>query len=128
MPFLKDINYLFLEELILQDLKFFRLIIEIFLEKRLKLFTHKGKPFFNDLINFMTSGTICVLALGHPIEAVENFRKLIGDTDPKKSKIGTIRNLYGTDIGHNAIHGADSEENAMKEILFFFPNFEKFYN
>jgi nucleoside-diphosphate kinase len=61
------------------------------------------------------------LALQTPGEAVETFRKLIGDTDPKESAIGTIRNLYGTDVAHNAIHGADSPENAKKEILFFFP-------
>ena len=82
---------------------------------------HKEKPFFNDLIEFMTSGTICVMALTKYDEAVLSFRNLIGDTDPKKSNIGTIRNLYGTDIQQNAIHGSDSEENAKKEILFFFP-------
>ena len=82
---------------------------------------HEGKPFFKDLIKFMTSGRIIVLALHYEGDAVNSFRKLIGDTDPKESKVGTIRNLYGTDIGHNAIHGADSPENAQKEILFFFP-------
>lgn len=82
---------------------------------------HKDKPFYEDLIKFMTSGNVCLLALQTPGEAVETFRKLIGDTDPKESAIGTIRNLYGTDVAHNAIHGADSPENAKKEILFFFP-------
>lgn len=84
---------------------------------------HEGKPFYKDLIKFMTSGRIVVMALYSKGDTVNDFRKLIGDTDPKESKIGTIRNLYGTDIGHNAIHGADSDENAMKEILFFFPEF-----
>lgn len=85
---------------------------------------HEGKPFYDDLIEFMISGNVCVLSLCKTGEAVESFRKLIGDTDPSKAEIGTIRNLYGTDIGHNAIHGADSEENAKKETLFFFPNLE----
>jgi nucleoside-diphosphate kinase len=85
---------------------------------------HEGKPFFKDLIKFMTSGRITVLALGYEGDAINAFRNLIGDTDPKESKVGTIRNLYGTDIGHNAIHGADSKENAKKEILFFFPELE----
>jgi nucleoside-diphosphate kinase len=85
---------------------------------------HEGKPFFEDLIKFMTSGRIVVLALSYNGDAVNTFRNLIGDTDPSKSQTGTIRNLYGTDIGHNAIHGADSSENAKKEILFFFPEFK----
>jgi len=85
---------------------------------------HEGKPFFKDLIKFMTSGRIAVLALAYDGDAINSFRKLIGDTDPKESKVGTIRNLYGTDIGRNAIHGADSPENAKKEILFFFPELE----
>ena len=85
---------------------------------------HKDKPFFEDLIKFMTSGRITVLALSYNGDAIKDFRKLIGDTDPSKSKVGTIRNLYGTDIGHNAIHGADSIENAKKEITFFFPELE----
>lgn len=86
---------------------------------------HKGKPFYDDLIQFMTSGPVYVMAIYSKENAVEKFRLLIGDTDPNKSKIGTIRNLYGTDIGKNAIHGADSDENAKKEILFFFPYFDK---
>lgn len=85
---------------------------------------HEGKPFFKDLIKFMTSGRITVLALAYDGNAINSFRDLIGDTDPKESKVGTIRNLYGTDIGHNAIHGADSPENAKKEILFFFPELQ----
>lgn len=83
---------------------------------------HKGKPFYNDLIKFMTSGRIVVMAIHSKGDTVNDFRKLIGDTDPKEAVTGTIRNLYGTDIGHNAIHGADSDENAIKEINYFFPN------
>lgn len=81
---------------------------------------HKDKPFYRDLINFMTSGPIVVCAL-QKNDAVDEFRSLIGDTDPKASSPGTIRSMYGTDISSNAIHGSDSDENAKKEILFFFP-------
>jgi nucleoside-diphosphate kinase len=81
---------------------------------------HKDKPFFNNLIKFMTSGSIVVLVLKHT-NAIETYRDLIGDTDPTKSEKGTIRNLYGTAIDKNAIHGADSDANALKEIKFFFP-------
>jgi nucleoside-diphosphate kinase len=87
---------------------------------------HKGKPFYNDLIKFMTSGMVAVMAIVSNGDTVNDFRELIGDTDPKESETGTIRNLYGTDIGHNAIHGADSPENAKKEILFFFPDLESY--
>jgi nucleoside-diphosphate kinase len=86
---------------------------------------HKGKPFYEDLIKFMTSGRIVVLAIYSTSKnTVEDFRKLIGETDPKEAAVGTIRSLYGKDVGHNAIHGADSDENAAKEINFFFPDFK----
>ena len=81
---------------------------------------HKGKDFYEDLIKFMTSGPIMVYAL-KKTNAVEDFRKLIGDTDPKLAKPATIRSMYGTSIASNAIHGADSDANAIKEINFFFP-------
>ena len=81
---------------------------------------HKGKDFYSDLIRFMTSGPIVVYALQKD-NAVEDFRNLIGDTDPKEAQPGTIRSMYGTSIASNAIHGADSNENAAKEISFFFP-------
>jgi nucleoside-diphosphate kinase len=88
---------------------------------------HKGKPFYKDLIEFMTSGEIYVLALQKD-NAVEDFRTLIGDTDPSKSSVGTIRQKFGESIGKNAIHGADSDENAKKEILFFFPELTNKYD
>jgi nucleoside-diphosphate kinase len=84
---------------------------------------HKDKPFFKDLIVFMTSGPIVVYALEKE-DAVKKFRTLIGDTDPTKAEPGSIRSIYGTDIAHNAIHGSDSNENAAKEILFFFPELQ----
>ena len=81
---------------------------------------HKEKPFFDDLIDFMTSGPLVICALEKP-NAVKDFRKLIGDSDPKLAEPGTIRSLYGKGMPENAIHGSDSNENAQKEILFFFP-------
>lgn len=80
---------------------------------------HKEKPFFNDLVKYMTSGPIVPIALEKE-NAVEDFRKLIGSTDPAKAEEGTIRKLYGTNIERNAIHGSDSPENGEKEVLFFF--------
>lgn len=84
---------------------------------------HKGKDFYEDLIKFMTSGPIVVYAL-QKSNAVEDFRNLIGDTDPQEAKPGTIRSMYGKAVSSNAIHGSDSDENAKKEILFFFPEIE----
>jgi nucleoside-diphosphate kinase len=88
---------------------------------------HKGKSFYDELISFMTSGEIYVLALQKD-NAVEDFRTLIGDTDPSKSPSGTIRQIFGESVGKNAIHGADSDENAKKEILFFFPELTNKYD
>lgn len=80
---------------------------------------HKERPFYGELVEYMSSGPIVPLALEKE-NAVEDFRKLIGNTDPQKADEGTIRQLYGTDIGTNAIHGSDSDENAAIEIGFFF--------
>jgi len=85
---------------------------------------HKGKDFYEDLIKFMTSGPIIVYAL-EKTNAVEDFRNLIGSTDPKEAKPGTIRSMYGEAVSSNAIHGSDSDDNAKKEILFFFPEIEQ---
>ena len=82
---------------------------------------HLGKDFYNDLIYFMTSGPIIILCLKKD-NAINDFRKLIGNTDPKKAAPGSIRSIYGDDIAHNAIHGADSIESAQREILFWFPH------
>ena len=80
---------------------------------------HKGKPFYEALIDFMTSGKILAIKLSGE-NAVEVLRKIIGATDPAKAGEGTIRKLYGTDIQKNAVHASDSLENAKKEIPFFF--------
>jgi len=87
---------------------------------------HKGKPFFDGLIEFMTSGPVVVMILRHD-NAVDVFRKLIGATDPSKAEPGTIRKTFAVSVQMNAVHGSDSNENAIKEANFFFPGIERFY-
>jgi len=84
---------------------------------------HKGKPFYDTLVNFMSSGKI-IAAVLQKENAVLDFRTLIGSTDPKKADAGTIRKLYAGSMEFNAIHGSDSDENARIEAGFFFSNFE----
>jgi len=86
---------------------------------------HKERPFFNDLCDYMSSGAIVPMIL-EKANAVEDFRKLIGATDPKKAEAGTIRNLFAKSIEANAIHGSDSDSNAIIEGNFFFSNLEQF--
>jgi nucleoside-diphosphate kinase len=86
---------------------------------------HKERPFYKDLCAYMSSGAIVPMIL-EKANAVEDFRKLIGATDPKKAEVGTIRNLFATSIEANAIHGSDSDENAAIEGSFFFSQFEQF--
>lgn len=86
---------------------------------------HKERPFYNDLVQFMSSGPI-VAAILEKDNAIESFRKLIGATDPSKAEAGTIRNKYAKSIDANAIHGSDSDENAAIEGNFFFSAFERF--
>ena len=86
---------------------------------------HRERPFFNDLVSFMSSGPI-VAAILEKENAVEDFRKLIGATDPAKAEAGTIRNKYAKSIDANAIHGSDSDANAAIEGDFFFSAFERF--
>jgi nucleoside-diphosphate kinase len=86
---------------------------------------HKGKPFFEGLIEFMTSGPVIIMILKHE-NAVEEFRKLIGATDPNKAELGTIRRTFAVSVQMNAVHGSDSDENAEREANFFFSTFERF--
>lgn len=86
---------------------------------------HKGKPFFEGLIEFMTSGPVVVMILKHQ-NAVETFRKLIGATDPAKAEPGTIRKAFAVSVQMNAVHGSDSDENAAAEANFFFSGVERF--
>ncbi|MFM6951697.1 MAG: nucleoside-diphosphate kinase [Bacteroidota bacterium] len=86
---------------------------------------HRERPFFGELVSFMTSGPIYAAILEKD-NAIEDFRKLIGATDPQKAEAGTIRNLFAKSIDANAIHGSDSDENAEIEGNFFFGADERF--
>lgn len=86
---------------------------------------HKERPFYNDLVKYMSGGPI-VAAVLEKNNAVEAFRKLIGATDPQKAEPGTIRNLFAKSIEANAVHGSDSDENALHEAAFFFSQLEIF--
>lgn len=86
---------------------------------------HKERPFYGELVDFMTSGPI-VAAVLEKDNAVEDFRILIGATNPADAAEGTIRNKYAKSIDANAIHGSDSDENAAIEGNFFFSQFERF--
>lgn len=80
---------------------------------------HEGKPFLNSLVAFMSSGPAVPMVLEKD-NAVEDLRALVGATDPKKAACGTVRNEIGLDIEKNSVHASDSDENAAKEIAFFF--------
>lgn len=80
---------------------------------------HKERPFFNDLVAFMSSGPVVAAALEKE-NAVEDFRTLIGATNPAEAAEGTIRKKYATSIGENAIHGSDANDTAAQEVGFFF--------
>ncbi|HEY0677437.1 MAG TPA: nucleoside-diphosphate kinase [Chitinophagaceae bacterium] len=86
---------------------------------------HKERPFYGELVDFMSSGPI-VAAVLEKENAVASFRQFIGATDPSKAEEGTIRKLYASSVGENAIHGSDSDENAAIESSFFFSGLEQF--
>lgn len=90
-------------------------------------YVHREKSFYNDLVNFMSSGKIVAMVLEKE-NAVSDFRELIGATDPKEAKEGTIRKLYADNKQENIVHGSDSPENAKIEISFFFPEGELIAN
>ncbi|HKK43057.1 MAG TPA: nucleoside-diphosphate kinase, partial [Bacteroidales bacterium] len=101
-------------------------MLKMTLEQAEKFYeVHKDKPFFESLVEFMTSGPVVVMILKHN-NAVEEFRKLIGSTDPAKAEPGTIRKLYAVSVQMNAVHGSDSPENARREADFFFSGTERF--
>lgn len=85
---------------------------------------HKERPFYSDLCQYMSSGPIVAMILEKE-NAVSDFRKLIGATNPAQAEEGTIRKLYAKSIEANAVHGSDSDENAIKEGNFFFSDIEK---
>lgn len=86
---------------------------------------HKERPFYGELVEFMSSGPI-VAAILEKNNAVADFRKLIGATNPAQAEDGTIRKLYAASVGENAVHGSDSDENAKIEGDFFFSQLERF--
>jgi nucleoside-diphosphate kinase len=86
---------------------------------------HRERSFYPDLVEFMISGPVVVLVLRHE-NAVEQFRKLIGSTDPAKAEKGTVRARFATNVQMNAVHGSDSPENAAREASFFFSSIEVF--
>ena len=85
---------------------------------------HKERPFYGELVQFMSSGPI-IAAILEKNNAVADFRKLIGATDPAKADAGTIRKLFAASVGENAVHGSDSDENAEIEGSFFFSRLEQ---
>jgi nucleoside-diphosphate kinase len=95
-----------------------RLQAELFYE------IHRERPFYADLVEFMISGPV-VAAILEKENAVEDFRNFIGATDPAKAAAGTIRQLYGISLSENAVHGSDSDENAVRESGFFFSELER---
>jgi nucleoside-diphosphate kinase len=84
---------------------------------------HRDRPFYDALVKFMTEGPVVVVALERS-DAVAHLRRTMGATDSRKAEPGTVRQLHGTDIERNAIHGSDSPENAAKEVSFFFSESE----
>ena len=103
---------------------------KIIKEKKLKLEkseaeqfykVHETKPFYNDLCEYLSSGTVVVMILEKE-NAIKSNRDLMGATDPNKAEEGTIRKLFGKSIDKNSVHGSDSPENAKIEIDFFFKN------
>lgn len=86
---------------------------------------HKERPFYDDLVEFMTSGNI-VVAILEKENAVQDYRNLIGATDPEKAEEGTIRKEFAKSMRENAVHGSDSDENAKIEASFFFSGLQRF--
>ncbi|QNA46362.1 nucleoside-diphosphate kinase [Lacibacter sediminis] len=86
---------------------------------------HKERPFYGELVEFMSSGVI-IAAILEKDNAVSDFRTLIGATDPAKADEGTIRKLYAASVGENAVHGSDSDDNAKIEGSFFFSGLEQY--
>jgi len=103
-------------------MKFIHLRIE---EAKEFYVVHRGKPFFEALVSFMSSGPV-VVAILEKENAVEDYRKVIGSTNPSEATEGTIRRLFGTNLQANAVHGSDSDENADRECDFFFSKKERF--
>jgi nucleoside-diphosphate kinase len=101
-------------------------LVKLSLEQAQKFYEiHEGRDFYKTLTEFMSSGPIVAVVLEKD-NAIEDYRILIGSTDPQKADPGTIRKLYGESMQRNAVHGSDSDENAQKEADFFFSSLERF--
>jgi nucleoside-diphosphate kinase len=101
-------------------------LTQISLEQAQKFYEiHKERPFYSELTEFMSSGPI-VAAILEKENAVQAYRDYIGATNPAEAEAGTIRALYGTNLGMNAVHGSDSDENAVIESDFFFSKVERY--
>jgi len=95
-------------------------MVHLTIEEAKKFYqVHQGKPFYDELVEFMSSGPVVVQVL-EGIHAISKNREIMGATDPKKAEDGTIRKRFGTDVGINAVHGSDSPDTAKEEISFFF--------
>jgi len=84
---------------------------------------HRERPFFKDLTTFMSRGPIVAMVLERE-DAIQKYRDVIGATDPAKAAAGTLRKLFGSDVGENALHGSDSPETAQTEVSYFFAGYE----
>ncbi len=84
---------------------------------------HSARPFFGELVSFMTSGPVCLMCLQGENAVLKN-REIMGATDPKKANAGTIRAKFGDNVGENAVHGSDSPESAARELALFFEKHE----
>ena len=84
---------------------------------------HRERPFFKDLTTFMSRGPIVAMVLERE-DAIQKYRDVIGSTDPAKAAPGTLRKLFGSDVGENALHGSDSPETAQTEVSYFFAGYE----
>ncbi|MDD2635352.1 MAG: nucleoside-diphosphate kinase [Bacteroidales bacterium] len=119
VPILHEINLAGFNVVAMKMTRLSRLQAEKFYE------IHNDKPFFEDLVSFMSSGPVLAAVLRKE-NAVSEFRKLIGNTNPQNAEEGTIRKKFAISVQENAIHGSDSDENALKESCFFFSQFEIF--
>ncbi len=108
-----------------QDLKIAAAKLTVLSRKKAEEFyaEHSARPFFGELVDFMTSGPVMLMALSGEGAILKN-REIMGATDPSKADAGTIRKEFGVDVGSNSVHGSDSEENAAIEIAFFFSGTE----
>lgn len=84
---------------------------------------HKERPFFGELVEFMTRGPVVIMVLEGE-NAIATYRKVMGATNPAQAEEGTIRKLYAKDVGENAVHGSDGPDTAKQEIAYFFPGYE----